>query len=461
MINQLGETTVPDRPWRNLRPFYFIVVFWGERFRNYLVDFCLPTMLSPNNIPVLVGGHGHKFIFCTTSEDWRTLCETKIFSLLREYVEPYHIEIPAAPAGRGGCEHMGIGHKLASQMAYRDKAYGIFVTPDLMVSDGTVNALMRHAVSGYKVVLTAALRFGEEPLFENLQAIGAISQGPRVPELGQPITITGRQLVAAGLRSFHSETQRYEWEAPYFTNFPAACWWRVAGEDGIVLHSLSWAPFLCDYAAVQNHDTSVMETWTMDGDYIHRNFGDGKGVYVVTDSDEIMLVSWAPLSDRPESLAPNLFKASRAGEIIKAGILRAALFSGVFDCLKKRILFMPVRWHAQEFGPGWEATEAKAARVLRRYLWDLEPKDSVYNGQKQYQSGMGAWHDKKSERLYLGAVATIGRFWIVIAVMYRYRERIGQRLNQAIRGDREALGRIIRRTGMFWRLIRGAAINNP
>jgi hypothetical protein len=120
-----------------------------------------------------------------------------------------------------------------------------------------------------------------------------------------------------------------------------------------------------------------------------------------------------------------------------------------------------VRWHAQELGPGWEATEAKAARVLRRYLWDLEPKDSVYNGQKQYHGRIGAWQDKKWERLYLGSVATIGRIWIVIAVIYRYRERAGQRLNQAIRGDRDALGRIIRRTGMFWRLIRGIPINNP
>src|SRR5947199_10813307 len=110
MIDQSRQTTVPDRLLRNLRPFYFIVVFWGEQFRNCLVDFCLPTMLSPNNIPVLVGGLGHKFIFCTTSEDWRALYETRIFGLLREYVEPYHIEIPAAPAGRSGCEHMGVGH---------------------------------------------------------------------------------------------------------------------------------------------------------------------------------------------------------------------------------------------------------------------------------------------------------------------------------------------------------------
>lgn len=36
-----------------LRPFYFVVVFWGERFRSYLVDFCLPSLLSPHNIPAL------------------------------------------------------------------------------------------------------------------------------------------------------------------------------------------------------------------------------------------------------------------------------------------------------------------------------------------------------------------------------------------------------------------------
>src|SRR5205085_2737523 len=137
-----------------------------------------------------------------------------------------------------------------------------------------------------------------------------------------------------------------------------------------------------------------------------------------------------------------------------------APFSGMFDGLKKRILFTPVRWHAQEFGPAWEATEAKAAKVLQRYLWDLEPKDSAYKEQKQFHIRIGSWHDRKLERLYLGAVATIGRIWIVIAVIYRYRERLAQRLNQAIRGDREALGRIIRRTGMFWRLIRGIPMNN-
>jgi hypothetical protein len=80
-------------------------------------------------------------------------------------------------------------------------------------------------------------------------------------------------MVAACVHSFHSETLRYEWESSCFTNFPAACWWRVPGEEGIVLHSLSWAPLLFDYSALGDHDTSVFDTWTLDGDYVYPKSG--------------------------------------------------------------------------------------------------------------------------------------------------------------------------------------------
>ena len=31
------------------RGFYFIVVLWGERFRDYFLEYCLPSLLSPGN----------------------------------------------------------------------------------------------------------------------------------------------------------------------------------------------------------------------------------------------------------------------------------------------------------------------------------------------------------------------------------------------------------------------------
>src|SRR5262249_53140544 len=159
----------------------------------------LPTMLAPGNIPRLSAGRRNRFIFCTTQPDWEALRRTPIFALLERHIEPYWIEIPPAPPGRLGCEHMGVGHKLAAQMAHRDQAYAVFITPDLMVSDGSIGALERHALAGRKLVVTAALRFAEEPLFENLRRFGVMNASPGSEGTDRALLLTGRQLVSAGL----------------------------------------------------------------------------------------------------------------------------------------------------------------------------------------------------------------------------------------------------------------------
>lgn len=433
----------------DLRPFFFNVVFWGDRFRKYLTNFCLPSLLSPNNIPALSGGRRNRFIFCTTPEDQATLRRTPIFALLDRHIEPYFIEIPPAPVGLSGCEHMGVGHKLAAEMTHRGRGYGVFVTPDLMMSDGSVMALEGYARAGHRVVLSVALRFGEEPLFEHLTVMGVIREGEGLSWAGRPLAITGRQLVAAGIRSFHSETQRYEWESPSFTDFPAACWWRVPGEDGIVVHSLSWCPVLVDYAAIGRHDTTTFDTWTLDADYVYRNFGNNAGVHVVTDSDEIMLMSWAPLSDRPQRLSRSVLKTLPGiGGPVKGAILRGAVTSGTFDPLKQRIFFLPVRWHSRDLTPAWAETERRAARVLRRYLGDLTPGEAN-------RSVMAPGARRAFGRAALGA---LGRVWIVAADLAAHTDRLTLRLAQVLRGDRAAAGRLWRRLRTIVKTIRGAEI---
>ncbi len=417
------------------RPFHFIVVFWGDAFRDYLVDYCLPSLLSPGNIPSLTRGR-HRFIFCTTAADWGALVRTPIFALLERHIEPLFVEIPPAPPGQSGCEHMGVGHKRAAEIVHREQGYGVFVTPDLMLSDGSVAALERRARAGSKVVLCAAIRFGEEPLFEHFRAAGVIPNGDR--PLGRALTVTGRQMVAAMMGSFHSETARYGWESPAFTDFPAACWWRVPDEDGIVIHSLSWVPLLVDYGVVDEHDTSAFDTWTLDADYIYRNFGERDGVHIVTDSDEIMLVSWTPLADRPQSLAPNPLKRLPVlGDWVKGAILRGAMTSGVFDPLKQRIFFKPVRWHARGLTPAWERTEGRAARILDRYVGDLNGTEA-------------------RAPLTIATLGALGRVWIVTADLVVHADRLAVRLGQVLRGDRAAAERLRRRVRIVWGMIRGA-----
>ena len=46
---------------------------------------------------------------------------------------------------------------LAAQKALAEHAYGVFLAPDMILSDGSVAALERHAAAGKKVVLVSAV----------------------------------------------------------------------------------------------------------------------------------------------------------------------------------------------------------------------------------------------------------------------------------------------------------------
>ena len=442
---------------RTLHPIYFIVVVWGERYTDFLLNFCIPALLSPNNIPALVNRGKNKFLIATTNEDWERMQSRPIFQLLKQYVEPVFICIPPCPAGAYNHLHMGIGHKLATQMAFDDHAYASILAPDLMVSDGALAAAQKHAVNGVQLVLTTALRFGEEPLFENLEKLGIVAFDSRFGDEARPLIATGRQLVWAGIRSFHSETLCYEWEAPYFSRWPQAVWWDVPDEDGIIVHSLSWVPLLADYNVVEHHDTSVMDHWTIDGDYLYRNFGLEGKVHVVQDSDEIMIVCWGPLSDREQSLEPRRIFANRfIGEWVKGLVLHETLSHPAHDPLKRNIFIKPVYWHARDINAKWDSIEKKATAVLRTYGLRVgaagRDAATVYNTDGMRIFIIGIIRPICLALAYFRGVAGI------LTHYWTNREHVLDIAKQAIRGDPVARKRIKRSVRYFVRRLTGLPI---
>jgi hypothetical protein len=372
------------------RPFYFIVVVWGEDYTRCFLEYCVASLLAPGNLPCLRTRQRSKFLIATRPDDWRCMQTAAIFREAARYVDLVFLEIPPCPAGALGCVHMGKGHLLACRMAHRDKAYAIVFTPESIISDGTVRNLQAHAAAGVELVWVAALRFAEEPFLGHLKALGVLTAESRMNS-GAPLVVSGRELVFAGINSMHSETLSYEWEASYFPNMPSAAWWRVPGENGIVLHSLSWAPFLLDFAAVKTHDSSALETWTIDGDYAFKNLGDDPKIHVVQDSDEMFYCSWSPLSDRAIKLQPRYTsKFSWMNSVKKIEEFSAAFYGSFYDPLKRKVFFLPVRWHANPITPKWRPTERKAQRALRR-VWSKSRRRALVSIARPWESGIMLW----------------------------------------------------------------------
>ncbi len=347
-----------------LRPFYFYVVFWGDKFRNYFLDLCLPSLLSPDNIPALTGGRANRLLIATTREDWEKVRAAPIFRKAMDVVEPVWIEMPHPGPDESKMRVMSQGQLAAVRMAYRDDAYGVILAPDLVLSDGSVAALERLALEGKRLVLAVALRFSMDPIVAALKSRGLMRRG-------KPMSLPARELMEIALPSLHSEILRFEWDAPHFADFPISCYRKAPNGVGIAVWSFSWAPMLIDYGSLDEHHTETLEHWTLDGDYVHQNFPQAgprdEDVHVVTDSDELRFVSMTSEQDLTYyPLKKEWVKsASVIGEWTKGYFLDKAYNNDVFDDLKRRLFLTPVRLHTGRASGTWDVVE----KEMRLIFW--------------------------------------------------------------------------------------------
>jgi len=343
-----------------VRPFYFVVVVWGERFRNYFLEYCLPSLLAPGNIPSIVLRRPAKYLVATTQADWEVMQRTAIFATLKRYVEPVFIELPPCPPERPYWFQNIIGHKLCCDIVYRDKAYRLFSSPDAIFSDGSVARMDQLARAGVEVVLKLTVPCSDEAAaFTTLDALGMLPK-KSARDTGEPISLSGRQLSSALMQSMHGHSIVNEWDAPYFCGYASTPWWRVRGkngEDGIVAFGFLWDVMLIDYAAVELHDAQILNDRGWDGDYIMSIVGDLKRLYFIRDSDEMNLMGWNFLP------GPKLTRHP-FGEVGKGLAFRTSYNRPTINRLHRSFFFIPTRIHTGQTSKDWDAAEQRALRTI-------------------------------------------------------------------------------------------------
>ena len=320
-----------------MRSFYFGVVFWGDEFRDYFLNYCLSSLLAPQNIPALKNKTANRFLICTTADDWKKMNDHPTFHLLKSEMQPVLLDLEDLESSHDKMRFMSRGHKAIACKMHEDHAYGTFIYPDTIFSNGVVARIQSLAEQGKKVVVAHCPRFANEGFLEQLQSKGLL-------HVGCPLSLQGQELLRLAMPHMHSETRRYEWEAPYFHGeMPALIWWRV-DQESLVVHSSTWAPVLFDYAKVKEHDTETLENWTIDGDYIYKNITNLDEVHVETNPEIITLISFTPESSLTYlPLKPKLLmRLPGIGSWYRKFCLRNVLNAPQVDPLKRELFRLPL-----------------------------------------------------------------------------------------------------------------------
>jgi hypothetical protein len=355
-------------------------VFWGEKFRRYFLDYCLSSLLAPGNIPILNRRDGSVFLICTTQEDWAAMQGHHAFTILSSYIKPVHLDLSAEQPNVSKMARMSQGHLELSSALYERRTYGMFVYPDTIFSSNVISHALKIMEGGKSVVLAYCPRFANNNILSLLDQ-KKTSKKPGV------IDVTASELYGMSITHSHSEHLVTEWIKPYFDqNSPGEIFWTVERGDEQLVHSLQWAPLMLDYASLKRHEVTTLVEWTIDGDYIYRNFGGGHEIYAEYDGSQIALVSFTPES---EVTRLPFVKHPDSRLLTKFWDVNKWLYSPSIDELKRELFKKPVRITVKRRQWKWILTRVRTAPLIAVCLAPPPLIDALFRSRNLIRSVIG------------------------------------------------------------------------
>jgi hypothetical protein len=374
------------------RPFCFLTQFWGQRYRDYFVDFCLPSMLAPGNLPLLKAADGHRFLIAAPIEDWDAIEHLPGMERAREHVTPILIETPA-PSETGYeavLRHQTYGLKRVLEAAYGYQSFGSAVWPDTILSDGLVAALLRFVEAGHHLVMQPTIRLAEEGVLRDLTAMGMLPAKEKCSNTAEAIVVPPRIVADLSIRHLHPDVVMFEEGHPCQPLRPPYRFWRVPNRRGIIMHVFSATPILMDFAVVPPDHAACLEEWDWESVYIGRTFSDCGGLYVVADSDECGILSITPTSIKRAAFPPTIrFGAHWMPKLALLHDLRnslAAYTRRQRDTARRDLFRASVCWHADDMDDVYSKEQVRIEQLIARAAGDYYGNGNQFPPQISFHS---------------------------------------------------------------------------
>ncbi len=355
--------------------FHFLTVVWGEAYTRLYADVVLPTHASAGNAGAFAANRvpGDCYVIYTTRADGETLQRSAGFHELSRLME-VRFEWLDGWFEEGVPKHamLSKAHKHGIERGAAARAALVFLCPDAIWSDGTFAMLLGRVAAGKRGVMMPGVRVSIESF---VPAFGGRFQ----PDADGVITADARGLVSLGLGHFHQISRTLRWDSPVMNPHCSHVYFPVPASGRAVplnVHDGEGLPVPAETPMADGDIVGyVMRCWhlhplmvwpsrfdtrfasTIDGDFVMRACPDPDDLYVVTDSDESVVLEMSPES---MNIEPRYAREGRVGEIARWRKMFA-------DPYHRRYAEHNLRLH--DGRPGcWEAVERQADHVMRSVI---------------------------------------------------------------------------------------------
>jgi fasciclin domain-containing protein len=329
------------------RKFQLVTAVWGKWFVDVFLNFGIPSLLAPGNIPRLcANGQGRYVIFTRRSDAERIAASDSFVRLSRHFpveIEPYPDRFFA---GNPHVIHMDLWGKAAKSAADRDE-WIAFMIPDNITADGSLGHLADQFLAGKTSVYGIPLRVTEHTFLADADRLGHRSDGAWIIPARDLMRLAFENLSPLGL-SYLRDTQR-------FGDHPELVLYPVPGE-GMVLRAFIHHSLAVDPARLEL--TEAMSP---------RRADSPAEISFLTDSDQFICVSLTPISHQVD-----WFRERRRFNVVEA----ARLWDRVNHSATVQLARQSFVFHYQEMTPAkWRPAIARADTTVMltfltmKFLW--------------------------------------------------------------------------------------------
>lgn len=341
--------------------FHVLLPVWGEDYVDLFLTLTLPAQLSDGNIPYLRNISGnHRYKIYTSRYDAQRIERSPAYSKLANLIETEinYIDDLLEVYNKAGINQHGamtICHARGVEDANLAGAAVIFLCSDTIIADGGIKRISEVAMWGKRAIMTGGYRVAKSIIPEVIRRYS-------YPEK-HCISIPPRDLVKLSLANIPGQS----FVNRNFTDggWPSNLYWKV-GEEGVIQRGMHLLPIMVNpLNKVSIVDNSILEDpatfygHATDGsDYVRQAVPDYDDVYIVEDSDELVIFdvfSQSGCSSGKEEINP----PDRLFSFKMAIWMNENLYPYHVRYFKHRI-----RFHYGKFSSIWEEVEAESNTLV-------------------------------------------------------------------------------------------------
>jgi hypothetical protein len=277
--------------------YHIYIVVWGKRYVNTLRDFTLPTILSQNNLPALAQKDKVELYIATSQEDQSVIDSFTLIDEIKNFAEVKYeiLNFETIPGDK--YTRMTEAHKLFCLKGKQAGAYGLFLSPDMLLSNGAFIYFDSILTKGYQAIMMIGPRIIEEKI-NTLR--------------GNTRNISAREIVSLCFKHKQAETISFIITNNIISNDFGFIIWPISDYAWIV-HPLYALPIAVN---MSNSDPNTIGRAIEMGDFVKAIVDNCTNrIHVVKDSDNAMI----------------------AGLTLKDEITQLPIMSTTFNDLKNRL----------------------------------------------------------------------------------------------------------------------------